>query len=132
MYFTYLDVLKRKKNASNSCENLLFLTLQEFVIITFTNKYSELAPLFQFQNFHTSIQSNRQSKKEVRKSVQSGQSGWKQVQGVIWDRKTAARVKGNFHRFLVRFCIVLMLPLKKRQETELEVAEQSCSDTASF
>lgn len=64
--------------------------------------------------------------------MQSGQSGWKQVQGVIWDRKTAARVKGNFHKFLVRFCVVLMLPLKKKTGTELEVAEQSCSDTASF
>ncbi|KAK3527799.1 hypothetical protein QTP86_006780 [Hemibagrus guttatus] len=64
--------------------------------------------------------------KEVKKRVQAGWNGWRKVSGVLCDRKISARIKGKVYRTVVRPAMLYGLEtvsLRKRQESELEVAE---------
>ncbi|KAK3543780.1 hypothetical protein QTP70_027194 [Hemibagrus guttatus] len=72
------------------------------------------------------IQSNGECGKEVKKQVQAGWNGWRKVSGVLCDRKISARIKGKVYRTVVRPAMLYGLEtvsLRKRQESELEVAE---------
>ncbi|KAK3526709.1 hypothetical protein QTP70_032071 [Hemibagrus guttatus] len=72
------------------------------------------------------IQSNGECGKEVKKRVQAGWNGWRKVSGVLCDRKISARIKGTVYRTVVRPAMLYGLEtvsLRKRQESELEVAE---------
>ncbi|KAL7867553.1 hypothetical protein SRHO_G00089370 [Serrasalmus rhombeus] len=72
------------------------------------------------------VESNGQCRKEVKKRVQAGWSGWRRVSGLICDRRIAARVKGKVYKTVVRPAMTYGLEtvaLSKRQEAELEVAE---------
>ncbi|KAK3525907.1 hypothetical protein QTP70_010961 [Hemibagrus guttatus] len=58
--------------------------------------------------------------------VQAGWNGWRKVLGVLCDRKISARIKGKVYRTVVRPAMLYGLEtvsLRKRQESELEVAE---------
>ncbi|KAK3541781.1 hypothetical protein QTP86_005445 [Hemibagrus guttatus] len=68
----------------------------------------------------------RECGKEVKKRVQAGWNGWRKVSGVLCDRKISARIKGKVYRTVVRPAMLYGLEtvsLRKRQESELEVAE---------
>ncbi|KAK3560019.1 hypothetical protein QTP86_033818 [Hemibagrus guttatus] len=73
------------------------------------------------------IQSNGECGKEVKKQVQAGWNGWRKVLGVLCDRKISeSRIKGKVYRTVVRAAMLYGLEtvsLRKRQESELEVAE---------
>ncbi|KAK3547576.1 hypothetical protein QTP86_025465, partial [Hemibagrus guttatus] len=72
------------------------------------------------------IQSNGECGKEVKKRVQAGWNGWRKVSGVLCERKISARIKGKVYRTVVRAAMLYGLEtvsLRKRQESELEVAE---------
>ncbi|KAK3508077.1 hypothetical protein QTP70_012391 [Hemibagrus guttatus] len=72
------------------------------------------------------IQSNGECGKEVKKRVQAGWNGWRKVWGVLCERKISARIKGKVYRTVVRAAMLYGLEtvsLRKRQESELEVAE---------
>ncbi|KAK3572560.1 hypothetical protein QTP86_000430 [Hemibagrus guttatus] len=72
------------------------------------------------------VQSNGECGKEVKKRVQAGWNGWRKVSGVLCDRKISARIKEKVYRTVVRPAMLYGLEtmsLKKRQESELEVAE---------
>ncbi|KAK3510590.1 hypothetical protein QTP70_011796 [Hemibagrus guttatus] len=72
------------------------------------------------------IQSNGECGKEVKKRVQAGWNGWRKVSGVLCDQKISARIKGKVYRTVVRAAMLYGLEtvsLRKRQESELEVAE---------
>ncbi|KAL7841080.1 hypothetical protein SRHO_G00247710 [Serrasalmus rhombeus] len=72
------------------------------------------------------MKSNGQCKKEVKKRVQAGWSGWRRVSGLMCDRRIVARVKGKIYKTVVRPAMMYGLEtvaLSKRQEAELEVAE---------
>ncbi|KAK3505952.1 hypothetical protein QTP70_003342 [Hemibagrus guttatus] len=72
------------------------------------------------------IQSNGECGKEVKKRVQAGWNGWRKVSGVLCDRKISARIKEKVYRTVVRPAMLYGLEtasLRKRQESELEVAE---------
>ncbi|KAK3520825.1 hypothetical protein QTP70_033044 [Hemibagrus guttatus] len=72
------------------------------------------------------IQSNGECGKEVKKRVQAGWNGWRKVSGVLCDQKISARIKGKVYRTVVRPAMLYGLEtvsLRKRQESELEVAE---------
>ncbi|KAK3516480.1 hypothetical protein QTP70_017817, partial [Hemibagrus guttatus] len=74
----------------------------------------------------TTVQSNGECGKEVKKRVQVGWNGWRKVSGVLCDRKISARIKGKVYRTVVRPAMLYGLEtvsLRKRQESELEVAE---------
>ncbi|KAK3537900.1 hypothetical protein QTP70_022440, partial [Hemibagrus guttatus] len=62
----------------------------------------------------------------VQKRVQAGWNGWRKVSEVLCDRKISARIKGKVYRTVVRAAMLYGLEtvsLRKRQESELEVAE---------
>ncbi|KAK3558446.1 hypothetical protein QTP86_018105, partial [Hemibagrus guttatus] len=74
----------------------------------------------------STVQSNGECGKEVKKRVQAGWNGWRKVSGVLCDRKISARIQGKVYRTVVRAAMLYGLEtvtLRKRQESELEVAE---------
>ncbi|MCJ8747081.1 hypothetical protein PDJAM_G00149250 [Pangasius djambal] len=74
----------------------------------------------------STVQSNGECGKEVKKRVQAGGNGWRKVSGVLCGRKIPARIKGKVYETVVRAAMLYGLEtvaLRKRQESELEVAE---------
>ncbi|KAK3548895.1 hypothetical protein QTP70_021245, partial [Hemibagrus guttatus] len=86
----------------------------------------EVKKIQEFKYSGSTVQSNGECGKEVKKRVQAGWNGWRKVSGVLCDRKISARIKGKVYRTVVRPAMLYGLEtvsLKKRQESELEVAE---------
>ncbi|KAK3560234.1 hypothetical protein QTP86_002183 [Hemibagrus guttatus] len=82
--------------------------------------------LQEFKYLGSTVQSNGECGKEVKKRVQAGWNGWRKVSGVLCDRKISVRIKGKVYRTMVRPAMLYGLEtvsLRKRQESELEVAE---------
>ncbi|KAK3571106.1 hypothetical protein QTP86_001786 [Hemibagrus guttatus] len=90
----------------------------------------EMKKVQEFKYLGSTVQSNGECGKEVKKRVQSGWNGWRKVSGVLCDRKISARIKGKVYRTVVRAAMLYGLEtvsLKKRQDPELEVAELKMS-----
>ncbi|KAK3536438.1 hypothetical protein QTP86_009951 [Hemibagrus guttatus] len=86
----------------------------------------EVKKVQEFKYLGSTVQSNGECGKEVKKRVQAGWNGWRKVSGVLCDQKISARIKGKVYRTVVRAAMLYGLetvPLRKRQESELEVAE---------
>ncbi|MCJ8731241.1 hypothetical protein PDJAM_G00197160 [Pangasius djambal] len=86
----------------------------------------EVKKVQDFKYLGSTVQSNGECGKEVKKRVQAGWNGWRKVSGVLCDRKTSARIKGKVYKTVVRAAMLYGLEtvaLRKRQESELEVAE---------
>ncbi|KAK3522301.1 hypothetical protein QTP86_001943 [Hemibagrus guttatus] len=86
----------------------------------------EVKKVQEFKFLGSTVQSNGECGKEVKKRVQAGWNGWRKVSGVLCDRKISARIKGKVYRTVVRPAMLYGLEtvsLRKRQESELEVAE---------
>ncbi|KAK3517166.1 hypothetical protein QTP70_000241 [Hemibagrus guttatus] len=86
----------------------------------------EVKKVQEFKYLGSTVQSNGESGKEVKKRVQAGWNGWRKVWGVLCDGKISARIKGKVYRTVVRAAMLYGLEtvsLRKRQESELEVAE---------
>ncbi|KAK3514670.1 hypothetical protein QTP70_021577 [Hemibagrus guttatus] len=86
----------------------------------------EVKKVQEFKYLGSTVQSNGECGKEVKKRVQAGWNGWRKVSGVLCDRKISARIKGKVYRTVVRPAMLYGLEtvsLTKRQESELEVAE---------
>lgn len=86
----------------------------------------EVLKVDDFRYLGSTIQSNGQCRKQVKKRVQAGWSGWTRVSGVMCDRRIAAGVKGKVYKTVVRPAMMYGLQtvaLSKRLEVELEVAE---------
>ncbi|KAF7702399.1 hypothetical protein HF521_001682 [Silurus meridionalis] len=87
----------------------------------------EVVKVVEFRYLGSTVQSNRECVREVKKRVQAGWSGWRRLKtGVICDRRVSVRVKGKVYRTVVRPVMLYGLEtvaLSKRQEVELEVAE---------
>ncbi|KAI5086421.1 hypothetical protein C0J45_24008, partial [Silurus meridionalis] len=87
----------------------------------------EVEKVEEFRYLGSTVQSNVECVREVKKRVQAGWSGWRRViAGVICDRRVSVRVKGKVYRTVVRPEMLYGLEtvaLSKRQEVELEVAE---------
>ncbi|KAK3506379.1 hypothetical protein QTP70_017251 [Hemibagrus guttatus] len=86
----------------------------------------EVKKVQEFKYLGSTVQSNGECAKEVKKRVQAGWNGWRKVSGVLCDRKISARIKGKVYRTVVRPAMLYGLEtvsLRKRQESELEVAE---------
>ena len=79
-----------------------------------------------FKYLGSTVQSNGECGREVKKRVQAGWNGWRRMSGVICDRRVPARVKGKVYKVAVRPAMLYGLEtvaLTKRQEAEMEVAE---------
>ncbi|KAK3573176.1 hypothetical protein QTP86_014847, partial [Hemibagrus guttatus] len=86
----------------------------------------EVKKVQEFKYLGSTVQSNGECGKEVKKQVQAGWNGWRKVSGVLCDRKISARIKGKVYTTVVRPAMLNGLEtvsLRKRQESELEVAE---------
>ncbi|KAK3532300.1 hypothetical protein QTP86_016064, partial [Hemibagrus guttatus] len=86
----------------------------------------EVKKVQEFKYLGSTVQSNGECAKEVKKRVQAGWNGWRKVSGVLCDRKISARIKGKVYKTVVRPAMLYGLEtvsLRKRQESELEVAE---------
>ncbi|KAK3561602.1 hypothetical protein QTP86_010677 [Hemibagrus guttatus] len=86
----------------------------------------EVKKVQEFKYLGSTVQSNGECGKEVKKRVQAGWNGWRKVSGVLCDRKISARIKGKVYKTVVRPAMLYGLEtvsLRKRQESELEVAE---------
>ncbi|KAK3533116.1 hypothetical protein QTP70_007304 [Hemibagrus guttatus] len=86
----------------------------------------EVKKVQEFKYLGSTVQSNGECGKEVKKQVQAGWNGWRKVSGVLCDRKISARIKGKVYRTVVKLAMLYGLEtvsLRKRQESELEVAE---------
>ncbi|KAK3524421.1 hypothetical protein QTP70_027975 [Hemibagrus guttatus] len=86
----------------------------------------EVKKVQDFKYLGSTVQSNGECGKEVKKRVQAGWNGWRKVSGVLCDRKISVRIKGKVYRTVVRAAMLYGLEtvsLRKRQESELEVAE---------
>ncbi|KAK3538187.1 hypothetical protein QTP70_032945 [Hemibagrus guttatus] len=86
----------------------------------------EVKKVQEFKYLGSTVQSNGECGKEVKKRVQAGWNGWRKVSGVLCERKISARIKGKVYRTVVRPAMMYGLEtvsLRKRQESELEVAE---------
>ncbi|KAK3526940.1 hypothetical protein QTP86_004711 [Hemibagrus guttatus] len=86
----------------------------------------EVKKVQEFKYLGSTVQSNGECGKEVKKRVQADWNGWRKVSGVLCDRKISARIKGKVYRTVVRPAMLYGLEtvsLRKRQESELEVAE---------
>ncbi|KAK3534920.1 hypothetical protein QTP70_002004 [Hemibagrus guttatus] len=86
----------------------------------------EVKKVQEFKYLGSTVQSNGECGKEVKKRVQAGWNGWRKVTGVLCDRKISVRIKGKVYRTVVRpamLCGLETVSMRKRQESELEVAE---------
>ena len=86
----------------------------------------EVSKVGDFKYLGSTVQSNGDCGREVKKRVQAGWNGWRRMSGVICDRRVSARVKGKVYRVAVRPAMLYGLEtvaLTKRQEAEMEVAE---------
>ncbi|KAK3554949.1 hypothetical protein QTP86_001870 [Hemibagrus guttatus] len=81
----------------------------------------EVKKVQEFKYLGSTVQSNGECGKEVKKQVQAGCNGWRKVSGVLCDRKISARIKGKVYRTVVRAAMLYGLEtvsLRKRQESE--------------
>ncbi|KAK3536457.1 hypothetical protein QTP86_012613 [Hemibagrus guttatus] len=91
----------------------------------------EVKKVQEFKYLGSTVQSNGECGKEVKKRVQAGWNGWRKVWGVLCDQKISARIKGKVYRTVVRPAMLYGLEtvsLRKRQESELEVKESGMSE----
>ena len=83
----------------------------------------EVAKVDDFKYLGSTVQSNGECGREVKKRVKAGWNVWRRMSGVICDRRVPARVKG---KVAVRPAMLYgfeTVALTKRQEAEMEVAE---------
>ncbi|KAK3517790.1 hypothetical protein QTP70_018948, partial [Hemibagrus guttatus] len=93
---------------------------------TVRSQGEEVKKVQEFKYLGSTVQSNGECGNEVKKRVQAGWNGWRKVSGVLCDQKISARIKGKVYRTVVRPAMLYGLEtvsLRKRQESELEVAE---------
>ena len=79
-----------------------------------------------FKYLGSTIQSNGECGREVKRRIQVGWHSWRRVSGLLCDRRVSARLKGKIHRTVVRPAMMYGLEtvaVTKKQEAELEVAE---------
>ena len=80
----------------------------------------------EFKYLGSTVQESGSCKREVKKRVQAGWNGWREVSGVICNRRLPARVKGKVHSSVVRPTMVYgleMVAVTKKQVEEMEVTE---------
>ena len=86
----------------------------------------EVAKVEDFKYLGSTMQSNGECGREVKKRVQAGWNGWRRMSGVTCYRRVPAREKDNVYKVAVRPAMLYGLDtvtLTKRHEAEMKVAE---------
>ena len=79
-----------------------------------------------FMYLGSTVQEYGSCEREIKKKVQVGWNGWREVSGVICDKRLPARVKGKVYSSVVRPAIVYgveTVVVKKKQIEQMEVVE---------
>ena len=79
-----------------------------------------------FKYLGSHLSSDRNLDSEINHRIQSGWRNWKNVSGVLCDKRISARVKGKVYKTVVRPAMIYgaeAWPIKKTQEKKLDVAE---------
>ena len=74
-----------------------------------------------FKYLGSTIQSNGECGREVKRRIQVGWHSWRRVSGLLCDRRVSARLKGKIHRTVVRPAMMYGLEtvaVTKKQETD--------------
>ena len=74
----------------------------------------------EFKYLGSVVQETGSCKREVKRRVQAGWNGWRNILGVICDRRLPASVKGKVYSLVVR---PAMMAVTNKQLEETEVAE---------
>ena len=61
----------------------------------------EMARVDEFKYLGSTVQSNGECGREVKKRLQAGWSGWRKVTGVICDSRVSAKIKGKVYKTVV-------------------------------
>ena len=72
------------------------------VNVTVKMQGEEVVKVEDFKYLGSTVQSNGECGREVKKRVQTAWNGWRRMSGVICDRRVRARVKGKVYRVAVR------------------------------
>ena len=80
----------------------------------------------EFKYLGSTLQGNGGCEQEVRRRIQAGWKSWREVTGVMCDKRMSANMKGKVFRTVIRPAMmygVETLPLTKAQEASLETAQ---------
>ncbi|KAK3559772.1 hypothetical protein QTP86_020723 [Hemibagrus guttatus] len=80
----------------------------------------EVKKVQEFKYLGSTVQSNGEYGKEVKKRVQAGWNGWRKVSGVLCDQKISARIKGKVYRTVNG----LSVRMRKRVSRAIIMADQ--------
>ncbi|KAK3542651.1 hypothetical protein QTP86_031471, partial [Hemibagrus guttatus] len=90
----------------------------------------EVKKVQEFKYLGSTVQSNGECGKEVKKRVQAGWNGWRKVSGVLCDRKISVRIKGKVYRTVVR--PAMLYGLETEEETGVRARGSRAEDVETF
>lgn len=65
----------------------------------------EIKKVEDFSSLGSTVQCNKECRKEVSKCVQAGRNGWRKVSAVMCDKRVSARVKEKMYKTMARAAI---------------------------
>ncbi|KAK3506363.1 hypothetical protein QTP70_000997 [Hemibagrus guttatus] len=87
----------------------------------------EVKKVQEFKYLGSTVQSNGECGKEVKKRVQAGWNEWRKVSGVLCDQKISARIKGKVYRTVVRAAMLYGLETVSLRLCSCEISDEGCS-----
>ena len=123
---SWIYALERRGMKVNSRKTEYVCVNERQVKGTVKMQGEEVAKVEDFKDLGSTVQSNRECGRDVKKIVQAGWNGWRRMSGVICDRRVSARGKGKVYTVAVRPAMwygLETVALTKRQEAEMDVAE---------
>ena len=97
-----LEVLERRGMKVNRRKTEYMCVNERQVNGTVKLQGEEVVKVEDFKYLGSTVQSNGECRREVKKRVQAGWNGWRRMSGVICDRRVSARVKGKVYKVAVR------------------------------
>ena len=84
----------------------------------------------EFKYLGSTVESAGGVNSEVNRRIQTGWNNWRKMSGILCDKKVPNKVKGKILKTVVQPAMLIsigMVPLSKRQESKLEVADMRMS-----
>ena len=87
----------------------------------------EVTKVDDFKYLGSTVQSNGECGREVKKRVQAGWNGWRRMSGVICDRRVPARVKGKVYKVAELKMLRFSLGVTRMDKTGMSTSERQHS-----